>query len=404
MEATVLFRSQNLDTLKNQRGNLINRKVEEVPEDVLLSTPTQDLLDVILAEHSFQMIVLGEPSQKVSDIECDVSGDLRYRGEYMPGKRCTLTFRCEGDEALFHVRLNRFTQRQPRGHVGSAAVTLMVDIQGSDSDMMESEVKSAIQNLRQYLDWLADDVCAANDDLKRWAANAIEQRKNRILANRELEEYLAFPIEARSGVESCVVPMNRTTLASVSNVVQPFAPHPAVSQSDYHHIIKVISGMGIMMERAYRSFSSMQEEDLRHVFLAALNTHFVEQATGETFNSDGKTDILIKHENKGILFVAECKNWKGPKSLCNAVDQVLGYLTWRESKAAIILFNRERNTFEVVAKVPAVLESHPQYKRTIETVSSRESSFSCVLRHPDDSNVEIILTVLVFDLPKEGRK
>jgi hypothetical protein len=45
-----------------------------------------------------------------------------------------------------------------------------------------------------------------------------------------------------------------------------------------------------------------------------LNGQYQGQATGETFNHVGKTDILIRHENKNV-FVAECKFWGGYEGL-----------------------------------------------------------------------------------------
>jgi hypothetical protein len=55
----------------------------------------------------------------------------------------------------------------------------------------------------------------------------------------------------------------------------------------------------------------MGEEDLRHVLLTALNTHKGIEGVAEAFNVAGKTDILVRHQNRN-LFVAECKLWSGP--------------------------------------------------------------------------------------------
>lgn len=60
-------------------------------------------------------------------------------------------------------------------------------------------------------------------------------------------------------------------------------------------------------------------------------------ATGETFNKKGKTDILLRHAGNNA-FVGECKFWKGEKSFLSTIDQLLGYLTWRDSKTAVIMF------------------------------------------------------------------
>lgn len=55
----------------------------------------------------------------------------------------------------------------------------------------------------------------------------------------------------------------------------------------------------------------------------------------------GKSDILIRDGDRSV-FVAECKIWRGSKSLSNAIDQLLGYATWRDTKTAILVFNRNK--------------------------------------------------------------
>ncbi len=47
-----------------------------------------------------------------------------------------------------------------------------------------------------------------------------------------------------------------------------------------------------------------------------VNTHYRGQATGETFNKSGKTDILVRDGDRNV-FVAECKWWElVPTWLC----------------------------------------------------------------------------------------
>jgi hypothetical protein len=77
-----------------------------------------------------------------------------------------------------------------------------------------------------------------------------------------------------------------------------FTPEPALSTPDYEHILKVIDDMEQVMERSPSAFASIDEESLRSHFLVQLNGHYEGQATGETFNYEGKTDILIRVNGK----------------------------------------------------------------------------------------------------------
>ena len=71
-----------------------------------------------------------------------------------------------------------------------------------------------------------------------------------------------------------------------------------------------------------------------------LNGNYEGQAAGETFNYQGKTDILIRSGDRNI-FIAERKFWNGPAKPTKTIDQLLGYLSWRDSKAAIL--NKRRS-------------------------------------------------------------
>lgn len=132
-----------------------------------------------------------------------------------------------------------------------------------------------------------------------------------------------------------------------------------------------------------------------------LNGHYEGQATGETFNYGGKTDILIRVEGKNI-FIAECKFWKGQKGLLKTVDQLLGYVSWRDTKTSILLFNKTREFSSVLDKIDSTMRTHVCYKREYALKGSDlsdETTFSYVFHQPSDKNREIILTVMAFDIP-----
>jgi len=82
---------------------------------------------------------------------------------------------------------------------------------------------------------------------------------------------------------------------------------------EYENILEIIRNMVQVMERSPKAFEKMGEEDLRTHFLVQLNSQYEGGATGETFNFQGKTDILIR-SNGGNVFISECKFWGGARS------------------------------------------------------------------------------------------
>jgi hypothetical protein len=81
------------------------------------------------------------------------------------------------------------------------------------------------------------------------------------------------------------------------------------------------------------------------------------------FNAGGKTDMLVRIANRNA-FIAECKIWGGARKFRDAVDELLGYLAWRDTKAAIVLFIRQRDVSAIIDKADTVIRSHPNLKRS----------------------------------------
>jgi len=123
----------------------------------------------------------------------------------------------------------------------------------------------------------------------------------------------------------------------------------------------------------------MGEEDLRYHFLVQLKGAFQGQATGETFNFQGKTDILIRVDGKNV-FIAECKFWQGEKMFLETLDQLLSYLSWRDTKTAVLIFNRNADFTAVLAKIREFVPKHPECKR--DAGAKNETEFRYVFPQP----------------------
>jgi hypothetical protein len=176
-----------------------------------------------------------------------------------------------------------------------------------------------------------------------------------------------------------------------------YAPKPVLAMEDYEYILSVMINMAMVIERSLSAFATMDEEALLSHFLVQFNGHYEGQATGETFNYEGKTDILVRMNGRNI-FIAECEYWSGPKELVEIIDQILGYTSWRDTKVAIIIFNRQKNFSRVPEAIPATVTEHPNCKRGLGQPS--ETSFRYLFSHRDDPNRELTLTAQAFDVPQ----
>jgi len=110
----------------------------------------------------------------------------------------------------------------------------------------------------------------------------------------------------------------------------------------------------------------------------------------------GKTDIIISAEDRAA-FVAECKIWSGPKTVTDAIDQLLGYLTWRDCKTAIVIFNKAAAGFtSLLPKTQEALNSHARFVR-IEKVAD-QGEWMCVFKSKDDDSLLVRVCVFLFNL------
>jgi hypothetical protein len=154
----------------------------------------------------------------------------------------------------------------------------------------------------------------------------------------------------------------------------------------------------VVTERSPKAFVKMNEEDLRQHFLVQLNGHFEGQATGETFNFEGKTDTLIRANEKN-KFIAECMYWGGEKSLLKKIDQLLGHTSWRDTKTAILVFNRNVDFGSADSQISETARKHKDFKRQLDYKPG--TGFRFVFHQSNDKNREPILTVLAFDIQRE---
>jgi hypothetical protein len=219
-----------------------------------------------------------------------------------------------------------------------------------------------------------------------------------LLNDQNLVVGLGFPLKQRSDAITTYVTSQVKRKLQIrppiaSNV--PYKPEPVLSNDDYDHILKILTDMTFVMERTPKAFTSLNEEAIRTFFLVLLNGHYEGKATAETFNCSGKTDILIRENGKN-LFIAECKFWRGPKQFKDTIDQLLGYTSWRDTKTAILLFNKKKDFSKVLDAIPQTVEEHPNYKSKGKT---DETIFRYVFGHMGDQNRELLLTVMAFDIP-----
>jgi hypothetical protein len=316
------------------------------------------------------------------------------------GVRITIRVPFDGEADLFYTRSNQFTSSPPRAKIEGSELVLIYEMPNDARRELRPEIDAALSTIEEHIQWQHGLISNHNTSITQTATQIIASRRERLLANSNQLTSLGIPVKTRSDapityaipeVRKKIVP----TLPAATSA--PYNPEPILTMELYEHILTIIQNMTLVMERSPSAFKKMGEEDLRQHFLVQLNGQFEGRATGETFNAEGKTDILLR-ENGSNVFIAECKFWKGQKHFAEAIDQLLGYTAWRDSKTAILVFNRGTEMSTVLSAVKESAEKHLNFKRTLTW--PHESGYRFVFHNKNDKNREFILTVLVFDVPE----
>ncbi len=216
--------------------------------------------------------------------------------------------------------------------------------------------------------------------------------------DRQTTEGIKFPLRQVANPPQTYKLPEKPKQIAPQPVKAPAKPAEFVlPESDYQDILRICESMSLVMERSPTVFENAEEEHIRVHYLVQLNGQYQGAATGETFNHKGKTDILIRHENQNV-FVAECKFWGGYKALIETGDQLLGYTTWRDTRTALIIFSRNQDFTNVISEAQRAMKDHQHYKSG--PTKESETRFRYTFTHPDDKQRDIIVTLMLFNMPK----
>lgn len=403
----ILFYTHSLhQILQNTTGEL-RKEVESMDANRLLNTAPEDLKKYLVEKYKITPIVLLRDQWYAETMETQV--DIRHdqrrwiedrsRPAMVPGERIQIRVPFEGESELFFSQSNTSSSNPPRAKVEKTELVLRYDSPADQPRDVRPLVDSELTNIEEHLGWQRPMIDTHNASLYHLAEQAIQQRRARLLAQTQRAEALGIPIRRRNDAPmTYAVPTARRNAAPSlpPATTSQFKPEPVWMLDQYEQALKIMQDMALVMERSPVAFKSMDEEALRQHFLVQLNGQFEGRATGETFNMAGKTDILLREGDRNV-FIAECKFWKGPKGFAEAIDQLLGYATWRDGKLAVLVFNRGTETSTVRSGIDATVKAHGNFKRVADW--PHESGFRYILHSNGDANREMILTVLVFHVP-----
>lgn len=259
-----------------------------------------------------------------------------------------------------------------------------------------------VRNSHRHFDDIKSNIEQFNRSIKSFANTKIAERKNKFLQKNEFMSSLGVPLRKRSGAAetfSVPKPKLRTKISVIKPTTsnQQFKPEPTLENEVYYQILKLIDDVGKNFERLPSTYNNKGEEDLRDHIIMTLDPNFqYGSASGETFNKSGKTDIQLRYDSS-VIFIAECKFWSGEKGYLNTITQLLNYLTWRDTKAAVIIFVKQKDFSNILSKVESKTVEHENYLGFVS--KNDENWFNYRFHLNGDRNREVKIAVQLFHLP-----
>lgn len=408
----LFYRKTLRDFLEQKKGDLVS-EINDADPNYILNVSEDDCSEYLVSKYSFESPVLREGeiyAHEPTDIDIDVSKDPnrfisdRARPFHVKGVSVTISIPFNGNSELFYYQPSTFTLSPPNGKVVGQELHLIYKMVEHNVEELKRAYQRDVDDIKKYLQWVNQDADAFNSWLKSSVKEIIAKRKKKLLDDLGLVSALGIPIKHSASLPQTYA---IATVRKELKIERPkvttgqFKPEPILPEEEYEYILGVIQNMALLMERSPKTFSKLSEEEIRDHFLLILNSHYEGQATGETFNYGGKTDILIRADDKNV-FIAECKFWDGEKAFLETIDQLVGYISWRDRKNAILLFNKNQDFSSVLKKIDPAIKLHSCYKREYILKSSKlknETTFSYVFHQPNDTNRELILTIMAFNVP-----
>jgi hypothetical protein len=398
-----IFAEQKLSDYLDSMIWSLEREVYAEDRSRLLNVNESTYIDYLIDRYRVEPLVFRWDIKSISDREEMVPAEWFPRSfDVQKGKsylRQIITYHIPfvGDSKLLRCRPSRGIAITYEVRLEKDSICLDIVNYWGNATGVNSEAQERINDISTLAKNVEREVKEYNNELEKRAQGIVKARRMELLSQANLMASLGIPIRKAENVPPTFsVPITpKKVVKKPAAPSTPYEPEYALPDDIYQEILRIIFDLGRTMERLPSLYRGKEEEDIRDFLLMSLTPHF-ESVTGETFNKGGKTDILIRHDNTNV-FVAECKFWDGIKAFHDTIDQILGYLTWRDSKAAIVCFVRNKKLDPVLEKIKINTPDHACFLK--HHGMPEEGWYSFEFHLPDDPTRGVQLAVLCFHFP-----
>ncbi|HEY1914621.1 MAG TPA: hypothetical protein VGH27_03505 [Streptosporangiaceae bacterium] len=232
----------------------------------------------------------------------------------------------------------------------------------------------------------------------------LETRNHALRAFRKVTDNLRIPVSAQNrSTESIQLNPRKLTVQQLTEALASGSPEWHLDERIAEDVLSTIMSFTSALERLVSTANKLageDEETIRDLLLFILNANYRGSATGETFVGQGKTDILLRWEDRDA-FIGECKFWPGAANFRKAITQLLDrYTVWRDTRVALILFIRDRA--DITAIIEKANDCITTHERLVQSLTPREplKRRDHLLRATTDRQQLVRLSLIPVVIPK----
>lgn len=382
----------------------IVKEIESKSKEYILNIDENEYVDYLYNENYLEplnidinSVIVNKPVVKREILESRFR-DYQYECDVY---YILITFLFTGTTQLFSVKPNPWTLTSYDIDINDNSVSFTVRMTRLDADEFKREKEVAYDSAFANIGHVNKNVEQYNSQLKSTIFSLLKRCRDKYIQENAFYQAINVKVDQSTEVIYTVPTVKRKVIPQpLLNEKREFISEPTMADNMYNDVLNIIYQVGKSWEKKPSVYQGKDEEDLRDLLLTFLETRYEgTTATGETFNKNGKTDILLKHVDGTNLFIGECKFWHGASEFAKAINQLFDrYLTWRDSKVALICFVKNDDFTNVINVARNEITKHSYF--LAESGAKGESSFSYKFHLPKDVKRKVYVELILFHFAK----
>lgn len=387
---------------KRDRKNSLLAELESKSDDYILNVDESELKNFFFQKYKLESIKIDAEPYEISKPTKIIKQVRDVFGEgNIECLEFTLRYNFEGSVELFRVKPQTWTMTTYDISIFQNTVSLLIVIRNPDTEEFNKAKANAWKDAFCNADNINRDIEIWNNEVKQLIEIEVPKYKQKIISENSFYATIGVAVDNDTkGIYTVPTVQRKVIPEPIIKKSKSYTLEPSLQQAIYEDILTITNDIGKNIEKKPSIYKGKEEEELRDYFLPVLESRYIATTvTGETFNKLGKTDISIKFENGENLFIAEFKIWSGEKAFLEAINQLFDrYVTYRDTKTALIIFVKNKDFTNVVILVKESIKTHKYFSKHL--LDKDESVTRCEMFLPTDTERKIQLEVQLFYIPE----